>query len=449
MLVAAGCSGNPSFEGATGTGGAAMVEPSTDVATGGGTGSDPVPGDDQEGSTATGGTFGSHPCAGGVLIDDLEDATTYDKWRTYDDGTGTMSPSGAFTAESSADGGSLAVHISGSGFTTWGGGIGRDFDASDDCVARSTGFRFRAKGPGVVTVAAPVTAVVPTSEGGSCDAAEDCNNAHETQVTLSAEWREYTVQWDSLAQADGWGLMASFDRREVLELLFTARPDQQPFDYWIDDLALVDGGDTDSDTGDIGGIVEGCALDPILGEDGFLDWYSARRDPFYTYDDLCKALESFPAFATSGSEQDRKREVAAFFANVSRETGELEYVEQIVKDPPTYYGRGPLQLTHSYNYDSAGTFLGEDLLGNPDLLATDGVLTWAASLWFWMESDGAGKGTCHGAITGGDGFGQTIDIINGGFECNGPNEAAQQRIEYYEQYTADLGVSPGSNLTCW
>ena len=66
-----------------------------------------------------------------------------------------------------------------------------------------------------------------------------------------------------------------------------------------------------------------------------------------------------------------------------------------------------------------------------------------------MHSDGAAKGTCHGAIVENRGFGQTINIINGGLECGGENEAARQRITYYEGYCADLGVAPGANLTCW
>jgi Chitinase class I len=196
----------------------------------------------------------------------------------------------------------------------------------------------------------------------------------------------------------------------------------------------------------------GCVLDGLLGEVGFNSWFQARRDPFYTYANLCEALKLFPGFANTGNAELDKRELAAFFANVSRETGELDYIEQFPESRGStgnYYGRGPLQLTWDYNYRAAGDFLGVDLVQNPSLLHTDGVMTWKASLWFWMHSDGAAKGTCHGAIAQGRGFGQTINVINGGLECpSSGNAAALQRVAYFENYCGKLGVSPGSGLHC-
>lgn len=412
------------------------------------------------GSTTGSGGSGVSPeasCLGNVLIDDFEDSATFPLLRPYNDGTagGTMNQTSSFSAENAVDG-TASLHLSGSGFTAWGAGIGREFDAPLECKSRSIGIRFRAKGNGTVTVAAPVTSIVPVEEGGSCTAAEACHNAHETTVSLTASWQTYEVLWTDLEQLPGWGLPATFDPKSVLEILFAARPEAMPFDFWIDDIELMDSGDPldpdpdpDPGSGGSGTDPEGCVLDGILGESGFNSWFQTRRNPFYTYANLCIALEGFPGFASSGDETLDKREVAAFFANVARETGELEYIEQIVKDPPTYFGRGPIQLTHSYNYQAAGDFLGIDLVQNPGLVATDPVITWQTALWFWMHSDGAGKGTCHGAIVGGLGFGQTINIINGGLECGGENTAARQRITYFEGFCSNLGISPGSNLTCW
>jgi predicted chitinase len=265
------------------------------------------------------------------------------------------------------------------------------------------------------------------------------------------------VRWTDLNQLDWGGIQTSFDARSVVEILFAARNDAQPFNFWIDDIELMDDA-SPTDGGTDPGMGSGgtgntnpsdCVLDDILGEAGFLDWFSARRNSFYTYQNLCTALKDFPGFANSGNATTDAQEVAAFFANVARETGELEYIDQIVKDPPTYFGRGPIQLTWDYNYRAAGDFIGVDLVSNPNLVSTDGVITWKTALWFWMHSDGAAKGTCNGAITQGRGFGQTINIINGGLECVGENTAARQRITYYEGYCSDLGVSPGANLTCW
>uniref|UniRef100_A0A0A8XQN9 chitinase n=1 Tax=Arundo donax TaxID=35708 RepID=A0A0A8XQN9_ARUDO len=47
------------------------------------------------------------------------------------------------------------------------------------------------------------------------------------------------------------------------------------------------------------------------------------------------------------------------------------------------------------------------------------------------------------------GFGATIRAINGAVECNGGNTAEMNdRVNLYKQYCQQLGVDPGSNLTC-
>lgn len=406
---------------------------------------------------------------GDWLIDDFSDASTYAAWRAYDDGSGgTMmpTPGGSFSPEPSTDGSGQALHLMGNGYTSWGAGIGRAFDVPHECQGRSIGIRFRAKGNGTITIAAPVAQVVPPSDGGTCTLGDGCHNSHETSLSLNGTWTTYEVKWSELTQ--GWGTPVAFESTEVLEILFAARLDTMPFDYWIDDIELIDDGSpvdpvnpgtggSNAGTGGsdgTGGSTSGgdCVLDEYLGESGFNQWFNTRRDPFYTYAKLCEALEDFPGFANSGSADANKREIAAFFANVSRETGELDYIEQFPEsrgNTGNYYGRGPLQLTWDYNYQAAGSFLGVNLLANPSLLHTDGVLTWKASLWFWMHADGAGKGTCHGAITGSAGFGQTINVINGGLECpSSGNAAALQRINYYEDYCSRLGVSPGGGLHC-
>jgi chitinase len=44
----------------------------------------------------------------------------------------------------------------------------------------------------------------------------------------------------------------------------------------------------------------------------------------------------------------------------------------------------------------------------------------------------------------------TINIINGGIECGkgSPTPQALDRIKLYQQYAAQLGVTPGGNLYC-
>ena len=48
---------------------------------------------------------------------------------------------------------------------------------------------------------------------------------------------------------------------------------------------------------------------------------SCAGKTFYTYTDFINAANAFSAFGTTGTSDDQKREIAAFFANVAHETG--------------------------------------------------------------------------------------------------------------------------------
>ena len=202
-------------------------------------------------------------------------------------------------------------------------------------------------------------------------------------------------------------------------------------------------------------------LASILSEATFSSMFP-NRNGFYSYAGLVNAAATFGAFATSGDITARKREVAAFLANVGHETGDLIYIEEIAKADycsssgscpcaagKRYYGRGPLQLSWNYNYCTAGNALGVDLRSNPDLVAQDATISWRTGLWFWMTSAGAGYRPAHDSMVNGNGFGETIRTINGSLECNGGNYGAvQSRINRYLNFCGKLGVDPGPNQGC-
>ncbi|KAG9447025.1 hypothetical protein H6P81_013153 [Aristolochia fimbriata] len=194
--------------------------------------------------------------------------------------------------------------------------------------------------------------------------------------------------------------------------------------------------------------------------DGILDRAASdcAGKGFYSRAAFLDALKSYDRFGRVGSVDDSKREIAAFFAHATHETGQFCYIEEI--DGPSkdycdesntqypcvagkgYYGRGPIQLSWNFNYGAAGESIGFDGLNAPETVANDVVVSFKAALWYWMSN-------CHSLITSGQGFGATIRAINGRLECDGANTATvNARVGYYRTNCNQLGVSPGDNLTC-
>ncbi|XP_024995905.1 endochitinase EP3-like [Cynara cardunculus var. scolymus] len=178
---------------------------------------------------------------------------------------------------------------------------------------------------------------------------------------------------------------------------------------------------------------------------------------FYTRDAFLKVLRDYQQFGRSGSIDDSKREIAAFFAHVTLETGHFCYIEEIngrsskycddtnTKYPcnprKSYHGRGPIQISWNYNYGAAGESLGFDGLNNPEIVARDPVVSFKTALWYWMEN-------VHWDFASGNGFGATIRAINA-VECDGGNpNTVNSRVSYYTDYCKQLGVGTGNNLRC-
>ncbi|KAE9450257.1 hypothetical protein C3L33_17850, partial [Rhododendron williamsianum] len=118
-----------------------------------------------------------------------------------------------------------------------------------------------------------------------------------------------------------------------------------------------------------------------------------------------------------------------------------------------YFGRGPIQITHHYNYGPAGTAIKSNLLANPDLVATDPIISFKTAFWFWMTPQSP-KPSSHDVITGRwtpspadsaagrvPGYGVITNIINGGIECGkGSTREQEDRIGFYKRYSGIMGV---------
>lgn len=208
----------------------------------------------------------------------------------------------------------------------------------------------------------------------------------------------------------------------------------------------------------------------------------------------------FEDFVNRADTTDNKRELAAFLANISKETtggwqfpigggspGDyalwgLYFVHEVgynssnsagvysqasTSYPPNpakgYYGRGPIQLSWNYNYGQFSKFLYNDvqvLLDDPDSLQRDGVTAFKSALWFWMMPQ-CPKPSCHqvmhdqwlpqtGAYAASKmyqrGFAHTNNIINGGLECRSSSTTAFTdkvvlRSELYKYYLGLMGLS--------
>ncbi|CAK4530033.1 unnamed protein product [Aphanomyces euteiches] len=184
--------------------------------------------------------------------------------------------------------------------------------------------------------------------------------------------------------------------------------------------------------------------------------------PIYAYENLLSNAAKYPTFANSGDFDVDRREVAAFLGHAAHETGNLQFVEEInngdyceVSDlypcaaGQRYYGRGAIHLSWNYNYKDFGDSIGQNLVSNPSLVASDGNLVWLSAMWFWNTD--RGNGIIHDVVGQPGGFPKATDIINGDLECglHPPKPDSEDvRIASFVKYCQLVGVSPGGNLSC-
>jgi hypothetical protein len=206
----------------------------------------------------------------------------------------------------------------------------------------------------------------------------------------------------------------------------------------------------------------------------------------------------YSTFCNTGDDNNDKRELAAFLANITKETtggwgtdvgtgsaGDhgkwgLYWLRELgpggsatakstncyttgstIDYQPApgkcYYGRGPIQISYFYNYGNFSEFLynNTSLVSNPDVLETDGELALMSAIWFWMTPQ-CPKPSCHqvmqeiydesatsysSALMGKKGFLHTVNIINGDVECRGGNAKPLLRSKLYKYYMGLIGFT--------
>lgn len=254
-LIGAGCfsdatpastTGDPTPNGS----GGATTGGGTGATTGGGT------------ASTTGGGTTSPPGDAVDVIDDMEGATgsilakdgRVGAWYVYNDGTAgaTETPGVPFlpTAISPPRGTSTyAAKMKGEGFTTWGAGMGLNFNdpgngdggsakASYD-ASKFDGLTFWAKIGAGSTAAVRVNVSTKETDpaGGTCTPVAKCSDHFGKNINLTAEWVQYTIKFADLTQL-GWGQsVPKFNASAVYAAQFQVAK-ATTFDIWVDDIAF-------------------------------------------------------------------------------------------------------------------------------------------------------------------------------------------------------------------
>lgn len=139
-------------------------------------------------------------------------------------------------------------------------------------------------------------------------------------------------------------------------------------------------------------------------------------------------------------------EQALFLAQITHETGNFQYMEEIASgaayegrrdlgntqpgDGMRYKGRGLIQVTGRANYEKIGKMLGLDLVNNPELVANDPKVAVDASMAWWELKKKESKPFRDSIERG--------DIVDNTRGVNGGTRGIQERTAYYEQYKAFL-----------
>jgi len=179
------------------------------------------------------------------LIDDFEDGDDairplegragFWRWPREIDAPGTAPALIPVPRPDATRGNRMAQHVKGGQLLDWGATIEFDFRPACYDASQYAGVSFQARGPGRIYFAARERSVIPVAEGGSCQS--DCHNPHVAKIELESGFRTYQVRFAELRQR-GLG-KPPLDTHRLHSLAFLIRPEDTPYDVWVDDLRFL------------------------------------------------------------------------------------------------------------------------------------------------------------------------------------------------------------------
>jgi hypothetical protein len=129
-----------------------------------------------------------------------------------------------------------ALHVTGPELRDW-GALAHVLFGPHSCYDASAyaGITFAARGPGRIFAGIQVVDVTPRRWGGTCD--KDCYNTHVARIDLTSSWQSFELAWDQFRQR-GYNVVP-VDPTAINSVVFQARAEDTPFDFWIDDIAFL------------------------------------------------------------------------------------------------------------------------------------------------------------------------------------------------------------------
>jgi len=218
----------------------------------------PLPTDSAGSKPRTGPCAAPSPPSDVALLDDFEDGDAHlfrgferDGWwwvaTDPTEGAKVFPESGKFAPDRLPAGEAtkdnvFAAHFKASGQRDWGAtwGVGLQWVRQGiRCPLNASAFaglRFRAKGPGTVTVNLQMPETQAAQSGGTCTSG--CYDFHHKVFFLTDRWADYVLPWTKLQQG-GWGAEVRFDPARLVGLAFAVKTKDVPIDFWVDDVAFV------------------------------------------------------------------------------------------------------------------------------------------------------------------------------------------------------------------